>query len=161
MPSSPPQSTPSSPVVSPIKPFQFRFRVRYPECDAQGVVFNARYADYVDLSATEFWRALFGGYQALVTRGLETQVVRLLIEWQGPARFDDILVAQVQVAHLGNTSFSTQTVFSHANDKAVATAEATYVMVDAVNFQKVRIPDDVRVILQAGAPGVVADQTGA
>ena len=41
------------------EPFRFRFRVRYNECDAQLVVFNARYADYVDLAMTEFMRALF------------------------------------------------------------------------------------------------------
>ena len=29
--------------------FRYYLRVRYGECDAQKVVFNARYADYVDL----------------------------------------------------------------------------------------------------------------
>ena len=40
--------------------FRFRFRVRYGECDAQQIVFNARWADYVDIAATEYTRALFG-----------------------------------------------------------------------------------------------------
>ena len=39
-------------------PFRYYLRVRYGECDAQKVVFNARYADYVDLATTEFLRAL-------------------------------------------------------------------------------------------------------
>ena len=30
---------------------QLLVRVRYAECDAQGVVFNARYADYADLAS--------------------------------------------------------------------------------------------------------------
>ena len=76
--------------------FVFRFRVRYSECDAQGVVFNARYADFVDMASTEFWRALVGGYKALVARGLETQVVSLLINWKSPARFDDVMCARVR-----------------------------------------------------------------
>ena len=29
-------------------------RVRYGECDAQGVLFNARYMDLVDVAFTEF-----------------------------------------------------------------------------------------------------------
>ena len=40
--------------------FRFRFRVRYGECDAQQIVFNARWADYVDLATTEYTRVLFG-----------------------------------------------------------------------------------------------------
>lgn len=61
-------------------PFRLRLRVRYGECDAQQVVFNARYGDYIDIAATEFYRALFGSYQALVERGLDSQVVRQLTE---------------------------------------------------------------------------------
>ena len=37
----------------PETPFRFRFRVRYGECDAQWVVFNARYADVVDIAVNE------------------------------------------------------------------------------------------------------------
>ena len=36
--------------------FCHRFRVRWSETDAQGVVFNARYLDYADLGLTEYWR---------------------------------------------------------------------------------------------------------
>ena len=53
------------------EPFRFRFRVRYNECDAQQVVFNARYADYVDLAMTEFMRALGRDYKARLARGLD------------------------------------------------------------------------------------------
>ena len=41
-------------------PFTLLLRVRYGECDAQQVVFNARYGFYIDVAATEFYRALFG-----------------------------------------------------------------------------------------------------
>lgn len=47
-------------------PFEFRLRVRYGECDAQGVVFNARYGDYVDIAVNEYIRTLFGNYQNLL-----------------------------------------------------------------------------------------------
>ena len=70
------------------EPFRYRFRVRYNECDAQRVVFNARYADYVDLAMTEFMRALGCGYTELLARGLDNQVVRLTLDWRAPARFE-------------------------------------------------------------------------
>ena len=37
--------------------FRYYLRVRYQECDAQKVVFNARYGDYIDLACIEFLRA--------------------------------------------------------------------------------------------------------
>lgn len=141
--------------------FTFRFRVRYPECDAQGVVFNARYGDYADLSTTEFLRACIGGYSALVNRGLETQVVRMLIEWKGPARFDDVVCAMVRCINIGNTSFSLQVRFEHCDGRPIATADMTYVMVDAATFTKTPIPPDLRERLQQGAPGRTMDQSGA
>jgi acyl-CoA thioester hydrolase len=38
-------------------PFRYYLRVRYIECDAQKVVFNSRYSEYVDVSVNEFLRA--------------------------------------------------------------------------------------------------------
>ena len=40
--------------------FTHRIRVRYSECDAQGVVFNANYYAYFDLLLTELWREAIG-----------------------------------------------------------------------------------------------------
>lgn len=141
--------------------FEFCFRVRYGECDAQGVVFNARYGDYVDLAMTEFLRAALGGYPELVRMGFETQVVRLLTEWKSPARFDDVLSTTVQVLRFGNTSFTLGLVFSHAATGAlVASSEITYVLVDASSFNKVPVPESLKSALQEGAVGKKINQAG-
>ena len=78
-------------------PFRFRFRVRYGECDAQGVVFNARYADFVDIAVNEYIRTLFGDYQHLLDQDLDIQVVSLTVNWKAPAKFDDVLEARCQL----------------------------------------------------------------
>ncbi|HEX4878791.1 MAG TPA: thioesterase family protein [Limnobacter sp.] len=141
--------------------FEFKFRVRYSECDAQGVVFNARYGDYVDLAVTEFLRVGLGGYSELLGMGFETQVVRLLTQWKAPARFDDVLCAQVAPTHFGNTSFTVTVTFTQAKSGTlVATSEITYVLVTASNFEKTAIPDDLRLALQTRARGHVVDQSG-
>ena len=67
--------------------FRYFLRVRYGECDAQKVVFNARYADYVDLATAEFLRSM--GYEKeLQTGELDYQLVKQTIEWRAPARYD-------------------------------------------------------------------------
>lgn len=142
-----------------MEPFGLLFRVRYAECDAQGIVFNARYGDYVDLAATEFLRAMDHDYQSLVAQGLETQVVRLVLEWQAPARFDEVLCARVACSRLGRTSYTLTTTFERwGTDEVVATAECVYVFVTVDPYAPTPIPEAMRDVLEAGVPGVLVDQ---
>ena len=82
-------------------------RVRYAECDAQGVVFNAHYLAWFDMNMTELWRAAFGSYQAAVDRGIDIVVVTAELTYRASARFDDLVDLEVAVAALGTTSLTT------------------------------------------------------
>lgn len=142
--------------------FRLRVRVRYNECDAQNVVFNARYADYADLASTEFLRAAVGGYQELQALGYENQIVRLLLEWKAPARFDDVLDLLVSVGKVGRSSFVLCTRMRNAaTNQVIATSEAVYVFVDAKTFEKATIPENVRKCLESDDLLGVTDQSGA
>lgn len=141
-------------------PFRYYLRVRYSECDSQKVVFNARYADYVDLASVEFMRALGFG-EALIAGDLDYQLVKQTIEWKAPARFDQVLELDVQSARQGNTSFTLLTEFRLAGGEGLlATAETVYVLVDVATLVKRPLPDDFRAALAAGAPGKVCDHAG-
>lgn len=143
------------------QPFRYRLRVRYGECDAQKVVFNARYADYADLAMTEFMRALGRDYGALLESGLDNQVVKLTLEWQAPARFDDVIESRIRTLKVGNTSFVLeQNIVRVADDTPLCRVEAVYVMMTTEPFEKTRVPDDLRASLEAGAPGVLIDHSG-
>lgn len=143
------------------KPFTLLLRVRYAECDAQGVVFNSRYGDYVDLALTEFMRVLFGGYTELITQGIDNQVVKLSTEWQASAKFDDVIALEVNLSHIGNTSFSFHIdFFNHETKTQIATTEIVYVLVDTAAYEKLSIPDEMREKLTRGASNVVVDFSG-
>ena len=142
------------------EPFRFRFRVRYGECDAQGIVFNARWGDYIDIAATEFTRAVFGGVD-LETVGIDWRLVRQLIEWRAPARFDDVVEAAVTTAAIGTTSFTLATRFSRlAGGLALAAAETVYVVVAPGSGDKQPVPDRHRAALVGAARGVLVDHAG-
>ncbi|MCW2828947.1 MAG: hypothetical protein JWQ67_2563, partial [Marmoricola sp.] len=47
-------------MTSPPTPFVHRLRVRYVECDMQGIVFNAHYYTWMDLAHTELIREVLG-----------------------------------------------------------------------------------------------------
>jgi acyl-CoA thioester hydrolase len=98
----------------------------------------------------------------LLAAGLDTQVVRLVTDFRSPARFDEVLAITVETTAVGNTSFVlTMQITQHASGRLVASTAATYVMVTVQEHQKVRVPDDIRARLLAGAPGVVVNQAGA
>jgi acyl-CoA thioester hydrolase len=141
--------------------FEFRLRVRYGECDAQHVVFNARYADYIDVAITEYLRPVLGGVQAMLTQGIDTQVVHLSIDWQAPARFDEVIALHIRPERVGNSSYALSVRITRLDDgRELAMAKLVYVLVHAHSHEKLSINEDLRQRLMAGAPGVLVDQSG-
>ena len=89
-------------------PYRFfhRLRVRWGECDMQGIVFNPHYMAYVDVALTEYWRAVDLPYpQAFAVEGCDTFMVSATQTYHDAARFDDLLDVGLRVAYLGTTSF--------------------------------------------------------
>jgi acyl-CoA thioester hydrolase len=166
-------SCPAMSAVSAVKPavavkfntsmnnrFRYYLRVRYGECDAQKVVFNARYADYVDITVMEFLRSM-GYEQALVDATLDYQLVKQILEWKAPARFDQVLEVSMYAKHLGNTSFTLAADFRIAGDeRVIVTVETVYVLVEHKTLKKRSLPNDLRASLENGAQGMVVDHAG-
>lgn len=143
------------------QPFRYYLRVRYIECDAQKVVFNSRYGEYVDVAINEFLRAI-GVLGDFITGDLDFQLVKQTIEWKAPARFDQVLELSIEPTRLGTTSFTIGTTFRVAgdDDRILATAETIYVLVDARTLTKLPISDALRAALQDGARDRITDHAG-
>lgn len=143
-----------------VNPFTHYLRIRYAECDAQKVVFHARYADYVDVAVTEFMRAL-GFEKEMISGELDYQLVKQTIEWKAPARFDQVLAIAVSARHLGTTSFVLRTEFRIADrESVIAIVETVYVLVDAITLQKRELPARLRAALETGGVGMHSDHAG-
>src|SRR5256885_1621003 len=141
-------------------PFRYYLRVRYIECDAQKVVFNSRYGEYVDVSINEFLRAT-GMLAEFLDGHLDFQLVKQTTEWKAPARFDQVLELSIAVTRLGTTSFTVRTDFRIAgDDRVVVNVETVYVLVDARTLTKMALPDRLRAALQDGAAGRVTAPAG-
>lgn len=154
------QSSPAKP------PFRYYLRVRYHECDAQRVVFNGNYGTYVDMALTEFLTTLLPDrhVNATVRPGetpLEFQLVRQLIEWTGPARFNDIVEISAWCERVGTTSFVMRFELRKAGEpKPFVTAETVNVVMDGRTWVKNPIDPPLRAKLLTGAPGLRIDHAG-
>ena len=125
------------------QPLVHTLRIRYGECDLQGIAFNAHYLTYFDTSITELWRAAYGSYQAMLDKGIDIVLAEANLRFRKPARFDDLLELSIAVTHLGSTSILT----SHAartGGELVAEGDLRHVLVDLQTFEKTPMPDWVR-----------------
>ncbi len=119
--------------------FEYALRVRYAECDVQGIVFNAHYLAYFDVSMTELWRAAYGGYQVMLDRGIDMVLAEANVRYLSPARFDDELRLGVSVARLGTTSVLTRHHVWRGLELLVE-GSLRHVFIDRETLTKVPIP---------------------
>lgn len=130
--------------------FTHRLRVRYSECDQQGVVFNGHYLFYYDVALTELWRDRIGPYGEMVSRGVDVVVAEATIRYRAAARFDDLLDISMVVKHLGTTSMIIAPEY-RVGDRLVADGEVRHVFVDPSTLVKTPMPDDIRAALAESA----------
>jgi acyl-CoA thioester hydrolase len=128
--------------------FTHRLRVRFNECDPQGIVFNGNWFTYFDVALTELWREAFGSYQALIDSGADMVVAEANARYRAPARFDDELDLAVAVTDLGTTSMTTQIDATRASELLVQ-GRMRHVFIEPTTLAKQPIPDDVRARLAA------------
>ena len=118
-------------------------RVRYAECDPQGIVYNANYVMYVDVAFTELWREALGPWNDMVERGIDAVVAEIGVRFRSPARFDDEIELHCTIAEIGTTSLTTDVEVQRDGELLVA-ARIRHVCVDRGTWGKAPWPDWVR-----------------
>jgi acyl-CoA thioester hydrolase len=124
-------------------PFVHELRVRYGECDPQGIVFNANYLLYFDVAFTELWRAAVGPWQDMVERGVDAVVAEANLVYRAPARFDDELALQARITRLGATAITTEIDVLRDQELLVA-GRLRHVCVATDTWSKIDLPEWVR-----------------
>jgi len=137
--------------------FAHELRVRYGECDPQGIVFNANYLAYFDVAVTELWREAAGGWQVMIDKGVDVVVGEANLRFRSPARNDDLLTVSAAVSHFGTTSL-TLSLWIHRGDELLVEGTLRQVFVDVKTFVKTPIPAWMREALEpyAGSAGAGA-----
>ena len=131
--------------------FVHGLRVRYGECDPQGIVFNPNYMAYFDHTVSELWRASqLRSWDAMVERGVDVVVAEANVRFRAPARFDDVLALRARIARFGTTSMTTEVEIARDGELLVE-GWLRQVFVDAKTWKKAEIPGWVREALGAYA----------
>ncbi len=123
-------------------------KIRYSDCDPQGIVFNGNYARYWDDAATDWLgEAGFGGLE-LGGIGVDVVTARLEIDFKNSATMGDTLITIPSVEKFGITSMMVKVETRRlSDDELVAVGRMVWVFVDPDGFKPVPVPDKVRSIL--------------
>ena len=126
--------------------FHASLRVRWMECDAQGIVYFGAYMDYLEVAWSEYFRNLgFSVYRVAQNGYFDTVVVKTVTEYKAPARLDEMLELYTRVSRIGTTSFTWQMeIYAQGSDRLLTTVEAVYVGFDAASGSTRPVPDDIR-----------------
>jgi acyl-CoA thioester hydrolase len=130
------------------------YRVRYSEIDGQGVVYNAHYLTFFDVSIHEYFRALnHERYSDAKRTGCDFHVVKASVEFRRPLLFDDLFAVGVKVARIGRSSIAfTLGVFCNGEEGACATGEVIWAYVDQATRRSVPVTPETRAIILAAEP---------
>lgn len=127
-------------------------RVRYNECDMQGVVFNANYWVYVDDVVAQWMRHAFAEHRGvqdlpdLSSLGFDFMLKTATGTWHKGAQYGDLIEARCSVVRWGRTSFDVAVGLSvEGND--VFDCSITYVSVTPGTHTPCPVPDDVKQVL--------------
>ena len=87
--------------------FNADLRVRWSECDAQGIVYNACYVTYIDIIQGEYFRNLgLNIYSANLRRYFDMVTVKATLEYKSPGRLDDLVTVYIKTSKIGVKSLT-------------------------------------------------------
>ena len=123
--------------------FVHRLRVRYIECDMQGIVFNSHYYAWMDLAHQELIREVLGPLDVLHALGVDVVVAESSARYFASARFDEDIDIEVRLDDLTTTSMTTVHTFRHG-ETVLAEGRVRHVAVNPKALTKTPWPEAVR-----------------
>ncbi len=129
-------------------PFSVPVRVYYQDTDAGGVVFHARYLDFMERARTELLNA--SGFD-LARFADESRILFMVhdiaVRYHRPARLNDLLAATARAASLGPASVEFEQRVERGAELLVE-GRVRLALVDRDRQRPVRIPAALRQILE-------------
>ena len=109
-----------------------QLRVRYSETDQMGTFYNSRALEWFECGRTELMRRRLGlSYAELETKGIFLPLVEAHLEFQGGARYDDLLdiTSVVEMCGRAKLRFEVQ-ITQNANGKPVVRGYTVHAFAD-------------------------------
>ena len=120
-------------------------KIRYSDCDPQGIVFNGNFGRYWDDAVTDWMDdAGFAGLD-LGGTGVDMVAARMEIDFRAPARMGDVLETTVIAQRFGNSSMTVEISTRRQSDGiTIVEGREVIVFIDPKTFTPVPVPESIR-----------------
>jgi len=118
-------------------------KIYYHHTDSGGVVYYARYLDFLEEARTEFLAQKGFSIKALADKGVMFVVARQEIDYKAPAVYGDTLTIETRVAETSAVRINFENEINNQEGKLIAKAKTVLVCVNSELKPQV-IPDDIR-----------------
>ena len=130
--------------------FETGIRVRWSECDRQGIAFNGSYLEYLEIAQSEYFRNLGYSIYALAQTGFfDTVIANTELTFLEPVKIDDILILKAKTTKLGTTSIRFKVHIFNQSGDLTTVITAVYVGYDQHAQTKKEIPEDIKTLIKA------------
>jgi len=129
--------------------FKKEFLVSFGDADPQGILYHARIYNFAHLLLEEFWAAHQRGWNfwfnnpewAVPLRHSEA-------DYLAPLKVGEKFLGEISVSEIGESSVTfTCEFYCAGNGKPAAVVKTVHVFVNRATFQKITVPEAVRVVL--------------
>ena len=123
---------------------EVRFRVRYYETDAMGIVHHAAYITWFEEARSAFTRAIDYPYSRLEREGISLAVAEVSARYHRPARYDEEVRVVAALSQLGSRGMAfSYEVRRAADDELLVSGATRHISVDRQG-RVIRLPDSLR-----------------
>lgn len=109
--------------------FELQLKVRDYELDAEGIVNNANYLHYLELTRHEFCESAGLSFSAMRQRGIDPVLSRVEIDYMVPLRAGDRMVSKLNLTRRGPRFIFQQDIY-HLDGRPVVKATVTAVALE-------------------------------
>src|SRR5919108_775864 len=125
------------------------YRVIYGDTDRMGVVYYGNYLRWFESGRSEFLRQIGMPYASVEERGIHFPVTEILCRYLKPARYDDLISIETQLASIARATLTFSYRILKAEDESLLALGSTkHACVDG-RGRVVRIPADLGKLLGA------------
>ena len=122
-----------------------RQKIRYSDCDPQGIVFNGNYPRYWDDALTDWYEESGFGGEELGGNGVDILTARIEIDFKAPATLGDTLETTIAVEKWGTTSMTIAITSKRLSDGVICVeGREVIVYVDPVEYRPVAVPSFIK-----------------
>ena len=125
------------------EPIIYSRRLRFSDCDAQGIVYNPTYLVYWDDAFTDYMDAIGCPWNFMVANGDDVVLARTEIDYRRSARMGQVVSTTARVVGIGRSSITFEYLTTESGETVVE-GRQVQVIVDHETMQPKTVPAYLR-----------------